>query len=279
MLDSRIGRWFAKDPKEAKNPNFSPYAAFENNPVFFIDPDGKDAIGTVNGNTITISAIIYVKNTGLTSIDLAKAQKDIMKVWGGDNYKYTDKNGKVYNVKFEAIVMEMPKPKRGGQELRAAHSNTVRPMGKEFRSEVRNFNLGYWQSEDDDATYAHEFGHFLGLADQYTDVTIKKEFRHLSLDGGNGVVGENYESTKKDEIMGIAANDNNEGNAVVSQKDIDALASFVIQNQKDGQAIINVENLKKAGKTEGLASPTQKDKVAMSKKYDGTHYETKDDSN
>jgi RHS repeat-associated protein len=39
MLDPRVGRWFARDPLEGKHPYLSPYNAFENNLVIFIDPD------------------------------------------------------------------------------------------------------------------------------------------------------------------------------------------------------------------------------------------------
>lgn len=40
MLDSRIGRWFATDSKPKADQ--SNYVAFINNPIIFVDPDGKD---------------------------------------------------------------------------------------------------------------------------------------------------------------------------------------------------------------------------------------------
>jgi RHS repeat-associated protein len=39
-LDPQIARWTAVDPHASKTPDFSPYVAFNNNPVFFADPDG-----------------------------------------------------------------------------------------------------------------------------------------------------------------------------------------------------------------------------------------------
>jgi RHS repeat-associated protein len=42
MLDPRIGRWFAPDKMEEKYPSTSPYVAFADNPVFFVDPDGNE---------------------------------------------------------------------------------------------------------------------------------------------------------------------------------------------------------------------------------------------
>ncbi len=42
MYDSRVGRWFTYDKMEGKYPSFSPYNAFKNNPILYIDPDGND---------------------------------------------------------------------------------------------------------------------------------------------------------------------------------------------------------------------------------------------
>jgi len=47
MLDTRIGRWFNLDQKAGKYPMDSPYMAFGNNPILFIDPDGKEKIVVV----------------------------------------------------------------------------------------------------------------------------------------------------------------------------------------------------------------------------------------
>jgi RHS repeat-associated protein len=44
MLDSRIGRWFARDPLEKKYPSISPYTSFGNDPINVIDPDGNELV-------------------------------------------------------------------------------------------------------------------------------------------------------------------------------------------------------------------------------------------
>ena len=62
MLDPRIGRWFARDPMEAKYPNMSSYAYAINNPIVFIDVDGRDV-----GITVTAKVV------GTTKINLYSA--------------------------------------------------------------------------------------------------------------------------------------------------------------------------------------------------------------
>jgi RHS repeat-associated protein len=41
IYDTRLGRWLSLDPLQAKYPNLSPYNFCANNPIFYIDPDGK----------------------------------------------------------------------------------------------------------------------------------------------------------------------------------------------------------------------------------------------
>jgi len=42
MYDSRIGRWFALDPLSTRYPYLSPYNFVANNPIIYVDPDGKE---------------------------------------------------------------------------------------------------------------------------------------------------------------------------------------------------------------------------------------------
>jgi RHS repeat-associated protein len=44
MYDPRIGRWSKPDPKEIKYPSYSPYNYALNNPIYYLDPDGRDIL-------------------------------------------------------------------------------------------------------------------------------------------------------------------------------------------------------------------------------------------
>jgi len=44
MFDSRVGIFTSRDPHESSYPHLSPYSAFGNNPIIYIDPDGRDIV-------------------------------------------------------------------------------------------------------------------------------------------------------------------------------------------------------------------------------------------
>ena len=44
IYDSRLGRWLALDPLQAKYPGLSPYNFVSNNPIYSVDPDGRKII-------------------------------------------------------------------------------------------------------------------------------------------------------------------------------------------------------------------------------------------
>ena len=65
IYDSRLGRWMSLDPLQAKYAGWSPYNFTMDNPIFYIDPDGKDSRVSITqnkngGGTITITTVAHV---------------------------------------------------------------------------------------------------------------------------------------------------------------------------------------------------------------------------
>ena len=267
QYDSRLARRWNIDPilKEHE----SPYASFANNPIYFNDPDGKDAIITIDGNNITVSAKIYIMNSGKNKINVAKAQKAIMKYWGKE-FTYTDEKGKKYNVKFDIKVMEA----NGTEDPNDASKNWVRPMDESFRSnnDALGGRYGKWAKNKDDYTYSHEVGHMLGLADQYLDFeVVESNLSVLTVKSFPENVDLNH---PKDDIMGATSRHGiKPGLEKVDQSAIDAIAKYGLNRFKNkktlnGKVILDASRLTKDGYSEGL-NPPKKDEWELNERHKG----------
>ena len=71
MYDDEICRWTTVDPLAEKYYSMTPYNYCANNPVMFVDPEGRDAQVTVTDSTITITSVIYIYGE-LANNDLAE---------------------------------------------------------------------------------------------------------------------------------------------------------------------------------------------------------------
>lgn len=70
MYDNRIGRWLAVDPLAAKYPSMAPYVGIGNNPIIYVDPDGRwidDAILLLKNKRGTVIGIERVYEIFLES--------------------------------------------------------------------------------------------------------------------------------------------------------------------------------------------------------------------
>lgn len=224
QYDPRLGRWLSLDPEMKKLPWQSPYASMDNNPIYLADPKGDDGIITIKGNTITISARIYVYGNAATQAAADRVQKQIMDVWNAKDWTYTDENGKVYNVKFEAKVhLYYGKEKMDPFIIPGAWDPTSRnnyiglTWDEDHRSYVRGGDEGLWNYRDIKKrnTAAHEFGHLIGFDDRYSDN-----------DEGYSEPHEGWETN----IMA------NSTTGVVEQRNIDAIVKPTVDNFNQNKA-------------------------------------------
>ncbi len=76
QYDPRLGRWLSLDPLMAEFPDMSPYVAFDNNPVYFVDPLGLAAEGKGKGDPVTTAISLAIKTAGkAVGIAAKKAEK------------------------------------------------------------------------------------------------------------------------------------------------------------------------------------------------------------
>jgi uncharacterized protein RhaS with RHS repeats len=92
--DARTGRFLQIDPKAHKFPGWSPYNYAANNPLKYIDPDGKELIKVVQGsmNVIVDKKIASNVNNFLKAIQDAKLPVSI-----NNSFRTTDEQQKLYD--------------------------------------------------------------------------------------------------------------------------------------------------------------------------------------
>lgn len=200
IYDSRIGRWLSLDPLASKYPGLSPYNFAVNSPILFIDPNGKEAVVTVDknedgGGTIVIKATIY-----LTGVNANETKASIMNKRFSDyaQDRTVNVNGESWTVKFEvnyeykSDISESDLAKgenilSGENNVKRSHIHSVnmRPQGTQEDGDnvkvVRAFKAGKTDEIDrlnmgsygKNTTMIHETFHMLGLGDRYKDVEGK----------------------------------------------------------------------------------------------------------
>jgi hypothetical protein len=189
LYNPAIGRWLSLDPLMKKYPNMSPYIFTANNPVIYVDYDGKDFILKIEGNKMTISATYYIENDEKMIKQVNNAISYINS--HSDKFKFTDKDGNIYDIKFNLkseiketedeaesaalsddsgnfikddggfpldVFGTMGSTKKGGDLTLIANANNAPPYWKEKFPEIEKDPDGY-----NTEVIKHEILHTLGV--------------------------------------------------------------------------------------------------------------------
>ena len=171
--DFSLKQWTTQDPLAEKYYHLSPYAFANNNPVRYVDPDGKDIRIAIKGNTATIHANIIFGGPDVSQSAVDAYRREIAWYWGadsnGDPWTY-EHNGQKYNVVFDIHYRVQGVNEKWGLEYWDfnGENNYVAVKDTKVSSEMRNYHYGTWR-KNGDGVAAHEFGHIMGLMDRYTE--------------------------------------------------------------------------------------------------------------
>ena len=188
MYDAQLGRWFAVDPLSEKYFDLSPYNYADNNPVLYVDYDGRDFGINVQRNKkgeitgLQIYATVFIKGDGASKERSAQLTK-----YAGQYLKSNKVDG--VNVSFN--VQYTYEPDKEQEDLKASENLLVFKAGenpnKDFEGVVNGNKVSSYdelKNETTTVTYTgntgtvfhsgktngvilHETGHLLGLADGY----------------------------------------------------------------------------------------------------------------
>ncbi len=108
IYDSRLGRWLAVEPLQKKYPGLSTYCYANNNPILFLDVDGKDwFVNNKTGTVIYIAKASKVSAEQISKMGTGGNPNDYERLGPNDMFGKKVKMGNGVDVlKMEAAIIE-----------------------------------------------------------------------------------------------------------------------------------------------------------------------------
>jgi RHS repeat-associated protein len=202
MKNYDIAKFLSVDPLAKDYSGWSPYHYAVDNPIMYIDPDGRSAVPVVDKETktVTIHAQLNFYGRGATKQRASQISNSIQTDWNAAEGT-VDINGEIYKVQFEVTGKKISGFSAAlGKIFGGAKNNYINMVEGDGVSEVNMLggNSGDWVWASDkieNKEYTHEFGHLLGWYDpsQFT----------VSQYGSHDYLGYTYPSLVDGNIVGI----------------------------------------------------------------------------
>ncbi len=170
-----VSRWLSPDPLAEKFMQWSPYNFVYNNPLKFIDPDGRsgEPVFDEKNKTVTINSTFLVYGSGAKDYakQFANNVKEMWNAAGGkitvDGKEYTAKFNISYTVASEGTAKELASGNKD-PKLNFVRIETVNDPSNVGKGDTKGGSNSFFINtkqldEKGSTTSAHEYGHSLGL--------------------------------------------------------------------------------------------------------------------
>lgn len=248
MYDPRFGRFLSLDPLSNTYPWQSPYNAFNNNPIFFIDPTGESGIASItdqknkDGKPIMkVVSNVYIYGSGATDANAKNMQAIAMAQYNnnGDYFSATV-NGVEYEVQFDIKVQVIDtkdvedKLLPGGYSTLNAENNFYEIVDDPKISNTLGVTLS---GENKEGSFGGSSGFI--KSSEVGGLTLSHELNH-GYGGENKDLPDGDETKLKDNDIAVQdKNSTNPSSRKVTQENINAIFKNV--NFKNGKTA-NVGN-------------------------------------